>query len=105
MVSFDKDFPFIHFLSDEEVFSRAFEEATNEERQFTELTAPDLVRKYQEAKVAGDEAKCVLIDHYLRLRLISLQVRATSRAGWLTLIGAILSGLIGFALGKLPYYW
>jgi hypothetical protein len=67
--------------------------------QLIKLTASELARKYQEAKIAGEEDRCVLIEHYLNLRLVSLQVRATSLTGWLAFLGMILSVLIGFALG------
>lgn len=102
MIIVDKRFPYIHFLSGEEIFERAFNEASDEERHLIKLTAPELARKYQEAKVAKDESKCVLIEHYLNLRLVMLQVQARSRASWMSLLGVFLSGLLGFVLGKFP---
>lgn len=103
MIIVDRRFPYVHFLSGDEIFERAFNEASSEESQLIKLTAPELARKYQEAKVTRDEAKCILIEHYLSLRLVTLQVRATSRSGWVTSVGAILAALVGFALGNLSH--
>jgi hypothetical protein len=102
MIAIDKVFPHIHFLSDEEVFSRAFAEATDEEKQLIKLTAPELAGKYQDAKASGEETKCVLISHYLNLRLVSMQVKATDRASYVSIFGVILGVLLGYAIGKLP---
>lgn len=102
MLVVDYTFPYIHLLSDEEVFSRAFDEASDEEKQLIKLTALELARKYRDAQVSKDESQCVLISHYLNLRLVSMQVKATERASHIGILGVILSGLLGYILGKLP---
>lgn len=102
MITINKHFPFIHKLTDEDMFNLGWAEATDEEKQLLELTALELARLYQEAKVTGDEAKCMLIAHYLSLRLVTMQVNATKRASYIAILGTILGVVLGFALSILP---
>lgn len=44
----------------------------------------------------------ILVEHELDLRIASVQSKATVRAGWLGLIGALCGATLGFFLGTLP---
>jgi len=104
MVTVDRHFPFLHILSDEDLFNQGWAEATNEELQLLKLTAPELVRKYQEAKGLENDAECMLIEHYLSLRLVNIQVDAMRKAARISFTGAILAGCIGYALSQLQHW-
>lgn len=101
MLTIDRHFPFLHNLTSEDLFNMGWAEANDREGQILKLTAPELVNEYQKAKVANDDAECMLIEHFLSLRLVTIQVEAMRKAAKLSFIGAILAGCVGYALSQL----
>lgn len=99
MIVINKDFPYVRYVRQKNEFEFFFAEATNEEKQLLKLTAPELAQEFNNAKAKGDSARCLLIEHYLALRLTKIQANATLIAAILSLLGILLGVLLGFALG------
>lgn len=95
---FTSKFPWIKKMSEDEEFSQGFH-GTPFEKEISKKTVGQLADLLQDANIKNDFSKRTVVEHELNLRLAYVQSRATLRAGWLGLIGALIGALLGVALG------
>jgi len=96
IISFDWDiFPYIRFVRREEAGEFFFKEATDEEKRLVKLSAAELAKEYHEAQEL-DPSRCVLIEHYLNLRLLRVQIRSSYNVA---ILSPVIAAILGVAVG------
>jgi hypothetical protein len=99
MLVVTKSFPFFQIIRKKDQFEYFFNEFSDEEKKLIKLTAPELAKEYDIAKNKKDNGRCLLIEHYLSLRLFKLQSRSTLTAAIIASISAIAGGLLTYLIG------
>lgn len=74
--------------------------ATNYERTLSKMSLTELAGELERAKVCGETANSIVVEHTLSTRLARIQSRASWWSAWLGFSGAMLAAALTFYLGQ-----
>jgi hypothetical protein len=76
-------------------------EYSDYERSLSRMSLSELAGELERTKVQNESANTIIVEHLLAVRLARIQSRASMRAAWVGVGGALLAAVAAFYLGKL----